>query len=77
MGAVVAEERPDLEEQKNQLVIESAENAKEAVALEDTILKILSSEGNILEDESAIKALNESKDKSNIIKEAQEKADET
>ncbi len=77
MGVVVAEERPDLEEQKNQLVIESAENAKEAVALEDTILKILSSEGNILEDESAIKALNESKDKSNIIKEAQEKADET
>lgn len=57
-GIVVSQERPDLEEQKNKLIIEGAENKRVLKQIEDQILFILSnSEGNILEDESAISTL--------------------
>ena len=69
LGIVVREERPDLEEQKNALIIESAENKRRLKEIEDKILFILSSsEGNILEDELAITTLNESKVVSDEIK---------
>lgn len=55
---MVSQERPDLEEQKNKLIIEGAENKRVLKQIEDQILFILSnSEGNILEDESAISTL--------------------
>ena len=69
---VVKEERPELAEEKERLIVEGAENAKALKDVEDEILHILStSEGNILEDESAIKALNMSKEISIDIKEKQ------
>ena len=63
LAIVVKEERPELAEEKERLIVEGAENAKALKDVEDEILHILStSEGNILEDESAIKALNMSKE---------------
>lgn len=62
LGIVVAEERPELEEKKNELIIESANNKKQLKEIEDKILEVLSSsEGNILEDETAIQILSSSK----------------
>lgn len=62
LGIVVAKERPQLEEKKNELIIQSAKNNKLLKDIEDKILCVLSSsEGNILEDESAIKVLSSSK----------------
>merc|ERR1719346_814133 len=56
LGIVVAKERPELEEEKNQLILQSADNKRQLKEIEDKILEVLSSsEGNILEDETAIK----------------------
>merc|ERR1719473_1582506 len=73
LGIVAAKEKPELEEKKNQLVLESAANKKQLKEIEDKILQVLSSsEGNILEDESAIKILSSSKVLSEEISEKQE-----
>ena len=62
LGIVAAREKPELEEKKNQLIVESAANKKQLKEIEDKILEVLSSsEGNILEDETAIKVLSSSK----------------
>uniref|UniRef100_A0A2S2QIW0 Dynein heavy chain 3, axonemal n=1 Tax=Sipha flava TaxID=143950 RepID=A0A2S2QIW0_9HEMI len=75
LGIVVAKERPQLEEKKNKLIIDSAENNKLLKEIEDKILHVLSSsEGNILEDESAIKILSSSKSLSAEIELKQETA---
>jgi len=68
LGIVVARERPELEQEKNSLITQSADNKRQLKDIEDKILKILSSsEGNILEDETAIKILNSSKNVANEI----------
>jgi dynein heavy chain len=78
LGIVAAKERPELEEEKNRLVLASAANKKQLKEIEDKILEILSkSEGNLLEDESAITALTDSKLVANDIAEKQKIADET
>ncbi|KAF7398391.1 hypothetical protein HZH66_006288 [Vespula vulgaris] len=62
LGIVVAKERPDLESEKNQLIIQGAANKKMLKEIEDKILEVLSaSEENILEDETAIRILSSSK----------------
>lgn len=62
LGIVVAKDLPALEEKKNQLIIEGATNKRILKEIEDKILEVLSSsEGNILEDETAIKILSSSK----------------
>ncbi|KAL6620932.1 hypothetical protein LY90DRAFT_662178 [Neocallimastix californiae] len=62
LGIVAAKERPDLEEERNKLIVASAENSKQLKELEDKILELISSfEGNILEDESAVNVLSSSK----------------
>ncbi|XP_015178312.1 PREDICTED: dynein heavy chain 7, axonemal, partial [Polistes dominula] len=62
LGIVVAKERPDLESEKNQLIIQGAANKKMLQEIEDKILEVLSgSEENILEDETAIHILSSSK----------------
>ncbi|XP_053376707.1 dynein axonemal heavy chain 3-like [Mercenaria mercenaria] len=62
LGIVAAKEKPELEEKKNQLILESAHNKRQLKEIEDRILEVLSeSEGNILEDETAIEVLSSSK----------------
>jgi DNA-binding response OmpR family regulator len=59
---VVRLERPDLEEQRNQLIVRINSDKNQLNAIEDRILKLLfHSEGNILDDEVLINTLNESK----------------
>jgi len=77
LGVVVARERADLEEKKNELVLESAENKRKLKEIEDQILEILSGEGNILENETAIVTLNQSKVTSDDIKAKQAVAEKT
>ncbi|CAG5124201.1 unnamed protein product, partial [Candidula unifasciata] len=78
LGIVVAKERPELEEEKNQLILQGAANKKQLKDIEDKILEVLStSEGNILEDETAIKVLSSSKKLANEISEKQAIAEET
>ena len=62
LNTAVGEERPDLSEQKNQLVIANAKMKAELKEIEDKILFMLSnSQGNILDDESLINTLAQSK----------------
>ncbi|XP_060113048.1 dynein axonemal heavy chain 7 [Heteronotia binoei] len=78
LGIVVARERPDLEEEKQALILQGAENKRQLKEIEDKILEVLSSsEGNILEDETAIKVLSSSKALANEISEKQAVAEET
>lgn len=53
--------RPDLETKRQQLIVESAENTKALLDVENNILQILSAPGNILEDENALDVLDNSK----------------
>ena len=78
LGVVVQQERAELAEAKNRLIIEGAENAKTLKECENKILFTLSnSEGNILEDEGAVNVLKESKILSDEVKVKQEAAFET
>ncbi|MGH0118801.1 UNVERIFIED_CONTAM: hypothetical protein FKN15_062263 [Acipenser sinensis] len=78
LGIVAAKEKPELEEKKNKLIIESAANKKQLKEIEDKILEVLScSQGNILEDETAIKVLSSSKVLSEEISEKQQIASAT
>jgi len=78
LGIVVAKERPELEEERNLMIVQSASNKKQLKEIEDQILHTLSSsEGNILEDESAISVLDSSKLVSNEIEKKQKVAEVT
>uniref|UniRef100_A0A8C2TBE9 Dynein axonemal heavy chain 7 n=1 Tax=Coturnix japonica TaxID=93934 RepID=A0A8C2TBE9_COTJA len=78
LGIVVARERPDLEAEKQALILQGAANKRQLKEIEDKILEVLSaSEGNILEDETAIKILSSSKVLANEISEKQAVAEET
>ncbi|XP_073425921.1 dynein axonemal heavy chain 12 [Dendrobates tinctorius] len=78
LGIVVAKERPELEEERNALILQSAANKKQLKEIEDKILETLqSSEGNILEDESAIQILDSAKIMSNEITKKQQIAEKT
>uniref|UniRef100_A0A8B9VLU2 Dynein axonemal heavy chain 7 n=1 Tax=Anas zonorhyncha TaxID=75864 RepID=A0A8B9VLU2_9AVES len=78
LGIVVARERPDLEEEKQALILQGAENKRQLKEIEDKILEVLSaSEGNILEDETAINVLSSSKVLANEISEKQAVAEDT
>ena len=78
LGIVVAKERPDLEDEKNRLIIQSADNKRRLKEIEDQILQVLSTVGSkILDDESAIQVLSQSKVLSNDIAEKQKIADKT
>lgn len=78
LGIVAAKEKPELEEKKNQLILESADNNKQLKEIEDRILHVLSSsEGSILENETAIEILSSSKTLSIEISEKQKIASVT
>lgn len=69
LGDVVRRERPDLEEQKDSLVVNISNDKRQLQELEDKILKLLKeTKGNILDDEKLIETLNNSKATSKIIK---------
>ena len=54
--------RPELEDERQALIVTSANNKRQLKEIEDKILSTLSSsEGNILEDETAIQILDSSK----------------
>eukprot|EP00929_Paragymnodinium_shiwhaense_P104537 TRINITY_DN6904_c0_g1_i1.p1 TRINITY_DN6904_c0_g1~~TRINITY_DN6904_c0_g1_i1.p1 ORF type:complete len:2672 (+),score=812.80 TRINITY_DN6904_c0_g1_i1:23-8017(+) len=77
LNTVVGKERPELAEEKARLVVEGAENKAALEETENKILHVLQhSEGNILEDETAINVLSSSKELSNKIAAKQEIAEE-
>ena len=68
LGIVVAEERPDLEEAKNALIVSNAKMKQELKEIEDKILfRLSNSEGNPVDDVDLIKTLEASKTKSSEI----------
>ena len=68
LGIVVAEERPDLEEAKNQLIVSNAKMRQELKEIEDRILvRLSSSEGSPVDDVDLISTLEASKVKSQEI----------
>ncbi|ORC83399.1 dynein heavy chain [Trypanosoma theileri] len=69
---VMMSERREVEEKKQALTLEAAENQASLKQTEDKILAILSSEGNILESETAIEELDSSKIQSDQIAKRQE-----
>ncbi|KAF5404423.1 hypothetical protein PHET_02178 [Paragonimus heterotremus] len=78
LGIVTAEEKPELEATKNELIVTSADNKRQLKELEDKILEVLSaSQGNILENETAINVLSSSKKLSEEITEKQVIAEST
>ena len=59
---VVSLERPDLEQQRTQLIVKINSDKNQLKAIEDRILKLLfESEGNILDNEELITTLGDSK----------------
>jgi dynein heavy chain len=85
LGIVAAKEEPELEEQRTQLVVQVVSNKNLLKSIEDRILEVLSSsEGNILEDETAVEILSSSKElsadilaKQSVAVVTQQKIDET
>ena len=78
LGDVVRKERPDLEEQKDRLVVSISNDKRQLRDLEDKILKLLKeSKGNILDDEVLINTLNNSKLTSSVIEGRVKEAEET
>jgi dynein heavy chain len=78
LGRVVAMEQRELELQRQQLIVEDAENQRQLKEIEDKILFLLkNAEGNILDDEVLIDTLADSKKTSNIIQEKVKVADLT
>ena len=72
---VMLSERKEMEEKKQIMTIEAANNKAGLKRTEDTILAILSAEGNILESETAIEELDRSKIQSDKIAKRQEEID--
>ena len=77
LGILVKKEKPELEQEKERLILESASNKKQLQEIEEKILEVLSGEKNILEDETAINILTASKNTSNEISEKQKIAEVT
>jgi len=75
LGIVVAKERPDLQEQKEQLVVEGAKMNKQLKEIEDDILRLLAeSSGDVLEDDRLVDKVTTSKLVATDIAEKQEVA---
>ena len=45
LGIVVAKERPELEDEKNRLIVQTSENKRRLKEIEDQILQVLSTAG--------------------------------
>ena len=77
LGIVVAKERPDLETEKAELIVQNAKMKKQLQEIEDKILEMLSAaEGNILDDENLINVLSSAKVTANEVQEKVKKAEQ-
>ncbi|KAG2500939.1 hypothetical protein HYH03_000764 [Edaphochlamys debaryana] len=78
LGIVVAKERPELEEEKNKLIVLGAENTRKLLETEDQILAVLSSNsGSVLDDGEAVAVLQAAKALSDEIANKQQDAAKT
>jgi dynein heavy chain len=78
LGIVTKKEKPELETVRNQLIMQSAANKRQMKNIEDKILEVLSqSEGDILENETAVDILSSSKVLSEEIAEKEEISNKT
>lgn len=78
LSDVVRLERPDLEEERNKLIMNINNDKNQLKAIEDKILKMLfESEGNILDNEELVNALNDSKTTSAAISRRLAEAEKT
>ncbi|XP_074657783.1 dynein axonemal heavy chain 2-like [Tubulanus polymorphus] len=78
LGIVVRKERPELEQQKDKLVINIAEGKKKLVELEDKILRLLNeAQGSLLDDEDLVNTLQTSKTTSQDVSEQLQTAEQT
>lgn len=78
LGIVVAKERPDLQEKREKLIVQSAGNRAALKQVEDDILRTLQeTKGDILEDETAVEVLDSSKTLAVDIMKKQEASVET
>ncbi|KAJ8402442.1 hypothetical protein AAFF_G00369310 [Aldrovandia affinis] len=78
LSDVVRLERPDLERQRNELIVCINADRNQLKAIEDRILKLLfTSEGNILDNEELVQTLQESKVTSGAIKSRLQEAEAT
>lgn len=68
LADVVRIELPDMERQRNELIVSINSDKQQLIVLEDKILKLLfASKGNILDDEELVETLNESKDTAIVV----------
>lgn len=77
LGTVVKHERPELENQKTEIVTSVAQGKKVMEELEDEILKLLTAASNPLEDESLIQTLQKSKANAESISKQMQKSLQT
>jgi dynein heavy chain len=78
LGTVVRKERPDLEEQKDSLVINIAAGKQKLQDLEDEILRLLNAaQGSLLDDVQLLDTLQDSKVTSNEVTQQLIVAEET
>ena len=77
LGILVAKEKPDLEMEKEKLVINGAKNKNKLEEIEDQILKTLQNSENILADSKGVKILSDAKVLSDKITKEQAEAEIT
>ena len=78
LNIVVQKERPDLDKQKNELVVKVAQGKRTIAELEDTLLDLLANaSGSLLDNIELINTLNESKTTSDQVTESLKIAEET
>lgn len=77
LGILVAKEKPDLETEKEKLVINGAKNKNKLEEIEDQILKTLQNSENILADSKGVKILSDAKVLSDKIQKEQAEAEIT
>ncbi|XP_055681851.1 dynein axonemal heavy chain 7 [Lutzomyia longipalpis] len=70
VSATIGRERPDLESERNQIVMQRGDTEKQLRDIEENILEILSTEKEILESDKAVQTLSSSKV---LLSEVQEK----
>ncbi|XP_059609452.1 dynein axonemal heavy chain 7 [Phlebotomus argentipes] len=70
VSATIGRERPDLESERNQIVMQRGDTEKQLRDIEENILEILSTEKEILESDKAVQTLSSSKV---LLNEVQEK----